>query len=89
VAALSELIELAFPLLAPGGLLIAWKRDGHDAEATAARRAIETLGGGSLEVRPVAWTGLDGHVLVLARRADGVVPSGYPRDPAERRRHPW
>ena len=89
VAALAELVELAFPLLAPGGLLIAWKRDSIDAEATAGRRAIEALGGGSLEVRPIAWTGLDGHVLVLVRRDRGAVPSGYPRDPAERRRHPW
>jgi 16S rRNA G527 N7-methylase RsmG len=89
VAALADLVELAFPLLAPGGLLIAWKRDGLDAEAAAGRRAIEALGGGSLEVRPVGWAGLDGHVLVLARRSHGVVPPGYPRDPAERRRHPW
>lgn len=89
VAPLAELVELAFPLLAPGGMLIAWKRDGLETEAIAGRRAMDALGGGSIEIRPVHGGGLDGHVLVLARRGGGVVPVAYPRDVADRRRRPW
>jgi 16S rRNA G527 N7-methylase RsmG len=89
VAPLAELVELAFPLLAPGGMLIAWKRGGLETEAIAGRRAMDALGGGSIEIRPVGGVGLDGHVLVLARRGGGVVPVAYPRDVADRRRRPW
>jgi 16S rRNA (guanine527-N7)-methyltransferase len=89
VAPLAELVELAFPLLAPGGLLVAWKRGDLDAELTAAGRAIEALGGGSTEVQPVELAGLDGHRLVLVRRGPRSVPAAYPRDPAARRRRPW
>jgi 16S rRNA (guanine527-N7)-methyltransferase len=88
VAGLAELVELAFPLLEPGGALIAWKRGDIDAELAAAERAIDALGGGSLEVRPVMVDGLHGHRLVVAT-ARGRVPAGYPRDPGARKRRPW
>ena len=88
VAGLAELVELAFPLLAPGGILVAWKRGDLGDELAAAGRAIEALGGGSLEVRDVRVTGLPGHRLVVAT-ARGHVPAAYPRDPAARRRRPW
>jgi len=104
IAPLAELVELAFPLLAPGGLLIAWKRGEIGLELSAAQRAIEILGGGSIEVRPARDVGesrpadlagrdgladLDGHCLVLVRRGRQPVPAAYPRDPAGRRRRPW
>jgi 16S rRNA (guanine527-N7)-methyltransferase len=88
VAGLAELVELAFPLLAPGGCLIAWKRGDIAGETAAADRAIAALGGGSIVVRPVDVAGLDGHRLVIAK-ARGRVPSAYPRDPGVRRRRPW
>ena len=88
VAALAELIELAFPLLEPGGALIAWKRGVIDGELAAADRAIDALGGGSLDVRPVTVDGLHGHRLVVVT-SRGRVPAGYPRDPASRKRRPW
>jgi 16S rRNA (guanine527-N7)-methyltransferase len=88
VAGLAELVELAFPLLAPGGCLIAWKRGDIAGELAAADRAIAALGGGSVVVRPVDVAGLDGHRLVIAT-ARGRVPSAYPRDPGVRRRRPW
>ncbi len=47
VAGLAELVELAFPLLAPGGCLVAWKRGDLTLELAAADRAIAALGGGS------------------------------------------
>ena len=94
VAPLAELVELAFPLLVPGGLLIAWKSANAEAEQAAAGRAIDALGGGSIEVRR---TGVDdavlgelaGHCLVLVRRGGRAVAPAYPRDPAVRRRQPW
>jgi 16S rRNA (guanine527-N7)-methyltransferase len=88
VASLADLVELAFPLLAPGGILVAWKRGEIGPELAAAERAIAALGGGSLEVRPVTVPGLDGHELVVAT-ARGGVPAAYPRDPATRKRRPW
>jgi 16S rRNA (guanine527-N7)-methyltransferase len=89
VATLAELVELAFPLLRPGGLLIAWKRGDLDDELEIAGRAIDALGGGSVDVRPVAIPGLDRHSLVVVHRGRQSVPADYPRDPAARRRRPW
>jgi 16S rRNA (guanine527-N7)-methyltransferase len=88
VASTADLVELAFPLLTRGGSLVAWKRGDLTAEITAARRAIDALGGGSLEVHDVTVAGLPDHRLVIATRT-GVVPDTYPRDPTARRRRPW
>lgn len=88
VAALGELIELAFPLLEPGGVLVAWKRGGLDEEWAGAERALAALGGGRLERLPITVPGLEGHGLVVATTR-GRVPDAYPRDPGVRRRRPW
>jgi 16S rRNA (guanine527-N7)-methyltransferase len=88
VANLAELVELSFPLLSPGGVLVAWKRGDLVAEVSVAQRAIEALGGGSMASVPVDVSGLDGHRLVVVM-SRGRVPSGYPRDPATRKRRPW
>ena len=88
VATLAELVELAFPLLAPGGHLVAWKRGDLAPELAAAERAIDALGGGSLEVHRVGIDGLEGHCLIVVS-ARGRVPSSYPRDPGTRKRRPW
>jgi len=88
VASAADLAELAFPLVEPGGVLIAWKRGDLGAELTAARRAVDALGGGALDVHDVAIVGLAGHRLVTISRT-GQVPDAYPRDPATRRRRPW
>ncbi|HET9084538.1 MAG TPA: 16S rRNA (guanine(527)-N(7))-methyltransferase RsmG [Candidatus Limnocylindrales bacterium] len=90
VATAADLVELAFPLLAPGGTLIAWKRGDITDEVTAARRAVDALGGGSVRLVDVAAPGLDRHRLVaITRSTTGTVPSAYPRDPAVRKRRPW
>ena len=70
VASLPELVELAFPLLAPGGLLLAWKRAGLGDERDRALRAVAALGGGSVEVAPLPATiaGLEDHLLVVVRK---------------------
>jgi 16S rRNA (guanine527-N7)-methyltransferase len=88
VANLADLVELAFPLLAPGGCLVAWKRGDLGAEMAAAERAMDALGGGSLAIRPVQVPGLSGHRLVVAT-ARGRAPRAYPRDPGARKRRPW
>jgi 16S rRNA (guanine527-N7)-methyltransferase len=88
VTNLADLVELAFPLLAPGGVLVAWKRGDIAAEVAAAERAIAALGGGTLESRDVDIPGLVGHRLVVAT-ARGRVPDVYPRDPSARKRRPW
>jgi 16S rRNA (guanine527-N7)-methyltransferase len=88
VAPLPELVELAVPLLAPGGYLIAWKRGEIAGELVAADRAIAALGGGTIEVRHASVPGLAGHRLVVVT-GGGDVPAAYPRDPGTRRRRPW
>jgi 16S rRNA (guanine527-N7)-methyltransferase len=88
VTSLAELVELAFPLLAVGGHLVAWKRGAIEEELTRADRAIRALGGGRTTIREAALQGLPGHRLVLVRKARPT-PAGWPRDPATRRRRPW
>ena len=90
VAVTADLVELAFPLLTPDGTLVAWKRGDITDELTAANRAVDALGGGSVRVVDVAVPGLDQHHLVaITRSMPGTVPSIYPRDPAVRKRRPW
>lgn len=92
VASTADLVELAFPLLAPGGSLLAWKRGDIAGELATADRAVTALGGGRLELlaNGPELPGLAGHVLVVATRAmSGRVPEAYPRDPAARARRPW
>lgn len=88
VASLADLIELAFPLLAPGGLLVAWKRSGMGAEPDRAMPALAALGGGRLEAIAAVPPAPAGHVLVVCRKTGRTGPA-WPRPPAERRRHPW
>lgn len=90
VAALPDLVEVAFPLLVPGGLLVAWKRAGLGDERTRALPAIAALGGGSLEVVPIPGgiPELADHVLVAIRK-EGRTGAAWPRPPAERKRRPW
>ena len=88
VGRLGDLIELSFPLLAPGGVLVAWKRGDLAGEWPGAQRALKALGGGTLEDVPIAVPGLDAHRLVVAT-ARGAAPDAYPRDPGVRKRRPW
>ena len=88
VGGLDELVELAFPLLVPGGMLIAWKGGDIVDETAAALRAVADMGGGRIEAVPVRAAGLEGHRLVVITKR-GRTADGYPRDPAARRRRPW
>lgn len=88
VASLGDLIELAFPLLTPGGVLVAWKRSEIGPERDRALPALAALGGGTLEVIEMAPPAPAGHVLVVCRKQGRTAPT-WPRSPAERVRHPW
>jgi len=64
VAPLAELTRFALPLLAAGGHLIAWKRDGEDWGKELAT-ATSLVGGDSIRVHHVTHVGLDRALLVL------------------------
>ncbi len=87
VTNLAELAELALPLLAPGGLLVAWKRGPLEEELSRAARALGILGGGEPMLRAVHVDGLSDHVLVTIEKRRPT-PAGFPRDPATRHRRP-
>ena len=88
VATLPILVELALPLLAVGGRLVAWKRGAIESEVESARPALAALGGGDLHVVPVRVPGLEDHRLVIIRKT-GPTPRRFPRSPQERLRRPW
>jgi 16S rRNA (guanine527-N7)-methyltransferase len=92
VGPLAELVELALPLLAPGGVLVAWKAGRLGEELPAAERAAAALGGGRPEVVTPAGAHLrdllGGRRLVLVEKLRPT-PGGYPRRPTVRRRRPW
>jgi 16S rRNA (guanine527-N7)-methyltransferase len=87
VASLPELVELGLPLVAPDGVLVAWKREPLGPELDAAGPALDALHAGTVDVRPVGVPGLEAHRLVVVTRR-GSIDRRYPRDPAERRRRP-
>jgi len=93
VGALADLVEVALPLLAPGGRLVAWKRGELTAELAAAGRAGRVLGGSAPAWHPhpdelVRAADLAGHGVVVVRKV-AASPPGYPRDRAARIRLPW
>ena len=87
VASLAELVELGLPLVAPGGVLVAWKREPVDDELGSAAGALAALRAGPVTVVKAGIPGLEGHRLVIVPRA-GPIDARFPRDPAERRRRP-
>jgi 16S rRNA (guanine527-N7)-methyltransferase len=103
VAPLGELIELALPLVRPGGVLVAWKRGdpgdpaGLGGELAAARRAIDEIDPATrIEVESVvadpgktSLAAIADHRLVIVERGAGPIAHTWPRDPATRRRSPW
>lgn len=72
VARFDRLVELALPLLSPGGLLLAWKRDdGSGALQQELAGAAWALQHGGVQSRPrielVAVPGLEDHRLIAVR----------------------
>jgi 16S rRNA (guanine527-N7)-methyltransferase len=87
VSSLAELVEVGLPLVAPGGVLVAWKRVPLDGELAAASGALEALRAGPVSVVAAGLPGLEDHRLVLIPRGGAIDPR-FPREPAERRHHP-
>ena len=87
VADLTELAELALPLLRPDGLLVAWKRRPIDEEVARTARAVRRLGGRVVDIEVMTIPGLEGHLLAVVQKV-AETPREFPRDPAARRRHP-
>ena len=87
VADLTELAEIALPLVRVGGLLVAWKKLPLEEELERAAAAVPQLGGRAARIYAVEIPGLEDHVLVTIEKV-GPTPSQYPRDPAVRRRRP-
>ncbi len=87
VADMSDLAELALPLLQIGGLLVAWKRQPINAELARVDSAIHQLRGRLIRMQPVAVPGLEDHVLLVVEKI-AETPPEFPRDPAARRRRP-
>ena len=85
VASLAELVEIALPLVSPGGILLAWKREPLEDELAAAAPALAALRAGPVTVHEAGVPGLEAHRLVVVPRG-GPIDRQFPRDPAERRR---
>jgi len=87
VADMTDLAELALPLLQIGGLLVAWKRQPINDELARADSAIHQLRGRLIRLQPVVVPGLEDHVLVVVEKV-AETPREFPRDPAARHSRP-
>lgn len=87
VTTLAELVELGLPLVAPGGVLVAWKREPVAHELELAAEALRALRAGRVRVISADVPGLESHCLVVIERGGPIDPV-FPRDPAERKRRP-
>jgi len=88
-APLPVLAELALPLLAVGGTLLAWKGPlaAGDDELERGGVAVRELGGGTLALTPAGPAALGGHTFVVVRK-ERPTPARYPRRPGEPSRRP-
>ena len=90
VSGLPWLLELALPLVRPGGCFVAWKRDAGDgaftAELDAARPLLDEMGADpEPEIQAVTLEGLADHRLVVVTKRRPT-PERWPRRPPRRRR---
>lgn len=88
-APLPVLVELALPLLATGGGLLAWKGPlaDDDDEVRRGRLAAGQLGGGRLRILPTGLPALGGHTVVAVSKLRPT-PRRFPRRPGEPSRRP-
>ena len=88
-AALPVLAELALPLLAIGGSLLAWKGPLSEAddEVQRGRAAIARLGGGRLRIVDPGVDALGGHRFVIVPK-ERVTDARFPRRSGQPGRRP-
>lgn len=77
VAALPALLELALPLVRPGGRMLAFKGAGAEAELAGASNALKLLGAGTARIEAAGLLGLE-HRLVVIEKGKAT-PKQYPR----------
>lgn len=88
VAELRVLVEYLLPFCRPGGRALAQKGESARAEADAAARAIERLGGGAPAFHAVQLPGRDAtHYLVVVEKIRPT-PTKYPRRPGRPAKRP-
>lgn len=88
LAPLPVLVEYAAPLLAPSGLLVAWKGRPEQAEVADGAAAAAALGMGAPEAIAVEpFPGARDRNLYLSSKVSST-PSGYPRRPGMARKRP-
>jgi len=88
LAALPVLVEYAAPLLAPGGVLVAWKGRLEPAERADGRAAAEALGMSEpLETAVEPFEGARDRYLYLSSKVSPT-PARYPRRPGMARKRP-
>ena len=87
VAALPLLCELCLPMTAPGGCFAAYKGNAAE-EVKAAERAIRTLGGGEVAVRPYTIPGMEAERCLILVEKQGRTPAAYPRPWAQIKKKP-
>lgn len=89
VGSLAALAELASPLLAEGGVLVAWKGARSPDEEAEVQRASERLAMEPFEIRSVRPfpASRERHIHLL--RKNGPTPSGLPRRPGMAAKRPF
>lgn len=81
VARLNVLTELCLPFVQSGGHFVALKGAQYQEELTEAAKAIITLGGKVVNVRPVHLPGLEDSRAVIYLQKVTLTPTNYPRRP--------
>jgi len=89
VGRLSTLAELASPLLAPGGTLVAWKGRRDPAEEAELERAGARLAMSPERVEDVGATAGSRHRHLYVVRKSGPTPDGLPRRPGMAKKRPF
>ena len=79
VAQLPVLAELTLPFCRLGGLVVAQKGVGVDAEVRQARKAIEAVGGTLKEVREVQLADFGAGAALVVIEKEAATPPKYPR----------
>ena len=79
VAHLSVLSEYCLPFCRLGGRMVAPKGADAEAEAAAARKALEMLGGSLVGIKPVWWPGSEAERYLIVVDKVAKTPEQYPR----------
>jgi 16S rRNA (guanine527-N7)-methyltransferase len=88
LAALPVLVEYAAPLLAPGGVLVAWKGRLETEEEADGRAAAEALGMSAPQATAVQPFGGAQHRYLYLSSKVSPTPARYPRRPGMARKRP-